>query len=148
MEIGELVHTPRFLKVRIGEIFSDYEQARSAGYTEPTHYEDHEYDIKGKHTGENRMVFAAIRLSVVDDFKEAIAEVKKENGDNSLYWKLEYQANTGWKTKYLFGTSLDVAKYINRYIRSEKLYKENLSVAAVKILEKLNGKIDFKVLKN
>lgn len=60
MKAGDMVRTPRFLTVRIAEVFEDAKSARAAGYTEPTHY-DGEYDIKGKHTGINRMTFAAIK---------------------------------------------------------------------------------------
>jgi hypothetical protein len=35
--------------------------AAKEGYTEPTHYENPEYDIQGKHTGLNTMIFAAIK---------------------------------------------------------------------------------------
>jgi len=62
MKAGDRVKTPRFLTVRIQEVFENEKDANTAGYVEPTHYDhDEEYDILGKHTGLNRMQFAAIR---------------------------------------------------------------------------------------
>ena len=58
MKKGDWVNTPRFLKVQIEDVLTP-EQAREQGYTEPTHY-DGEYSILGKHTGINRMIFAAV----------------------------------------------------------------------------------------
>lgn len=60
IEAGDYVETPRFLTVKIQEVLSR-EEARMKGYTEPTHYIDTQYDIRGKSIGLNRMVFAAIR---------------------------------------------------------------------------------------
>jgi hypothetical protein len=61
MEIGNYVKTPRFLNVRISAILETAETARAEGFTEPTHYDNADYDIYGKHSGMNRMTFAAIR---------------------------------------------------------------------------------------
>jgi len=61
MKKGEYVETPRFLKVKIEKVFRSNERALKEGYTEPTHYRDSEYHIRGKNIGENRMVFAAIK---------------------------------------------------------------------------------------
>lgn len=61
MKQGDMVKTPRFLTIRIAEVFDSREEARKEGYHEPTHYDNGEYDILGKHTGVNRMQFAAIR---------------------------------------------------------------------------------------
>lgn len=58
MKKGDYIRTPRFCTVKIEEVFDNTKVARSEGYTEPTHYEG-EYEILGKHTGINRMVFAA-----------------------------------------------------------------------------------------
>ncbi len=58
---GDWIETPRFLKVKIAEVFEDNSKAWDEGYTEPTHYRGEEYHIRGKNIGENRMVFAAIR---------------------------------------------------------------------------------------
>ncbi len=65
MKQGDMIKTPRFLTVRVEEVFSNMEAAREAGYREPTHYEDSYYDILGKHTGTNRMQFAAIEKNGV-----------------------------------------------------------------------------------
>ena len=59
MKKGDWVNTPRFLNVQIKDVLTP-EQAREQGYTEPTHYSG-EYNILGKHTGLNRMIFAAVR---------------------------------------------------------------------------------------
>ena len=63
MKAGDRVKTPRFLTVRIQEVFENAKDAHTAGYVEPTHYDNdtEPYDILGKHTGLNRMQFAAIR---------------------------------------------------------------------------------------
>ena len=61
MNVGDSVKTPRFLTVKIQEVFSSVIDMEKAGYTEPTHY-DGLYEIKGKHIGENRMIFAAAML--------------------------------------------------------------------------------------
>lgn len=68
IKAGDKVRTPRFLSVNIEKVFKkpndsskiQYAVAREEGYTEPTHYDDGRYDIFGKHTGFNTMVFAAI----------------------------------------------------------------------------------------
>lgn len=62
MKPGDYVRTPRFLNVRIEEVFDNMEEARDAGYTETTHYrDDPNYGILGKSIGLNRMKFAAFR---------------------------------------------------------------------------------------
>jgi hypothetical protein len=60
MKKGDYIRTPRFCTVRIEEVFEDETLARAEGYTEPTHYEG-EYEILGKHTDINCMIFAAIK---------------------------------------------------------------------------------------
>lgn len=57
---GDWVNTPRFLKVKIQEVYKDQHELYEAGYKEPTHY-DGAYIIQGKHTGLNRMQFAAAK---------------------------------------------------------------------------------------
>jgi hypothetical protein len=58
---GDLVKTPRFLKVRLEEVFSSEQDALRAGYVEPTHYSDCQgYQVYGKHIGTNLMKFAAV----------------------------------------------------------------------------------------
>lgn len=58
---GDYIMTPRFCSVEIKKVFKSRDAARKQGYTEPTHYESYDYDILGKHTGPNMMIFAAIR---------------------------------------------------------------------------------------
>ena len=65
MEIGNYVRTPRFLEVKIKEVFESPEEARKNGFIEPTHYEDKQYDVLGKSIGLNRMIFAGVKKSVV-----------------------------------------------------------------------------------
>lgn len=62
MNKGDQVYTPRFCTVRIEEVYEEAREARAAGYYEPTYYNKNpDYDILGKHTGTNRMAFAAVR---------------------------------------------------------------------------------------
>ena len=56
---GDVVKTPRFLKVKIHKVFKSENNARKQGYTVTTHYDNSEYGILGKNIGENRMQFAA-----------------------------------------------------------------------------------------
>lgn len=56
---GDSVNTPRFLNVKIEEVFPSANAANEAGYIEPTYYEDDSYAVLGKLIGENRVVFAA-----------------------------------------------------------------------------------------
>lgn len=58
MKAGDKVFTPRFCTVTIEEVFVNKEEAYLAGYTEPTHYEDAQYDILGKGIDMYRMRFA------------------------------------------------------------------------------------------
>jgi len=60
MKIGEYIKTPRFGEVKIKAMFFDKVEAWNSGYTEPTNFRDSEYFVRGKHIGENRMIFAAI----------------------------------------------------------------------------------------
>ena len=61
MKQGDTIYTPRFCTVRIAEVFENLSEARRQGYTEPTYYrENPDFDIYGKHTGTNRMIFAAV----------------------------------------------------------------------------------------
>jgi len=61
MEIGQRIITPRFLTVTIKEIFENRIMAAEAGYTEPTHYEDPEWEIVGKSLDIYHMEFAAFK---------------------------------------------------------------------------------------
>jgi hypothetical protein len=58
---GDYVQTPRFLKVKINEVFEDNNNAIGEGFLEPTGFRDEEYHVRGKYLGENRMIFAAIK---------------------------------------------------------------------------------------
>ena len=60
-QLGDKINTPRFLKVRIAAMFENIELADNCGFTESTDFIDADYQIKGKHIGENRMLFAAIK---------------------------------------------------------------------------------------
>ena len=60
MKQGDTIYTPRFCTVHIAEVLNRAE-AWEQGYREPTHYRDSpDFDIFGKHTGTNRMIFAAV----------------------------------------------------------------------------------------
>ena len=62
IEKGDYVQTPRFLGVRIEEVFTSMKEARKNGYTEPTHYDyNPEYGIFGKSLDMYHMVFAAFK---------------------------------------------------------------------------------------
>jgi len=60
MKAGDYAKTPRFLNVKIQEVFDSVRDMLANGYTEPTHY-DGEYAIQGKSTGINLMQFAAAK---------------------------------------------------------------------------------------
>jgi hypothetical protein len=62
MKKGDYIKTPRFLTVKIADVFENLEIAKEQGYKEPTHFEDENYEILGKHTGTNTMIFAAIKI--------------------------------------------------------------------------------------
>ena len=62
MKVGDKVYTPRFCTVTIKAVFDSSSKAWDAGYKESSHFDkDPEYEILGKHLGENRMEFAAVR---------------------------------------------------------------------------------------
>jgi hypothetical protein len=58
---GDYVYTPRFCSVEIKKVFRSRNTAGKQGFVEPTHYTSSEYDILGKHTGTNMMIFAAVK---------------------------------------------------------------------------------------
>jgi len=62
MLIGQYVKTLRFCRIKIDAVFSAdaKEAAVSAGFTEPTHYQDIDWIVYGKSIGQNRMIFAAV----------------------------------------------------------------------------------------
>lgn len=61
MKSGDMIYTPRFCTVRIDAILTE-EEATEQGYYEPTHYDKEPgYKVLGKHTGPNRMQFAAVK---------------------------------------------------------------------------------------
>lgn len=59
MQINDYIRTPRFCTVKINAVFVDKNEMRAAGYTEPTHYIDAQYEVCGKSVGDNKMVFTA-----------------------------------------------------------------------------------------
>lgn len=61
LESGDTIRTPRFLTVTLKEVFDSVDALREAGYTEPTHYRNEMFEVRGKSIGENCMVFAAGR---------------------------------------------------------------------------------------
>lgn len=62
MKKGDIVNTPRFLKVEIKKVFRNRQNAFKAGYIEPTNYADClGYQVFGKHTGPNLMIFAGVK---------------------------------------------------------------------------------------
>lgn len=62
MKKGDSVYTPRFCTCEISEVYEDGREAQKDGFYEPTHYDkDPDYEVLGKHTGINRMIFAAVR---------------------------------------------------------------------------------------
>lgn len=56
---GDTIRTPRFLNVKIKEVFGSSAEASAAGYTEPTHFVDPHYEVLGKSLDLHHMVFAA-----------------------------------------------------------------------------------------
>lgn len=61
MKKGEMVYTPRFEKVEIEKVFRCEENARKAGFNEPTHYKNDEYGILGKNLNRYEIIFAAYK---------------------------------------------------------------------------------------
>jgi hypothetical protein len=61
MKKGDYAETPRFLKVKIDEVFETLEAAREQGFHEGTDYRGEEFRILGKRIGTNQMIFAAAR---------------------------------------------------------------------------------------
>ena len=62
MKKGDYIYTPRFCSCEIKDVYEDRRKAMDDGFVEPTYYDkDPEYDVLGKHTGINCMVFAAVR---------------------------------------------------------------------------------------
>ena len=60
MKIGDFVNTPRFCKVELAAVFPCPCTARERGFVEPTHFQNDQWEIWGKHTGKDMMIFAAI----------------------------------------------------------------------------------------
>lgn len=60
MKAGDRVYTPRFCTVMIGKVFGSAQEARAAGYREPTHYSG-EYVVVGKSLDMYHMEFAAYK---------------------------------------------------------------------------------------
>lgn len=65
MKKGDYVNTPRFLKVKIEEVYNSEAEARNAGFTETTHYwNDPEYGVYGKVLDRFHMEFAGFKKEV------------------------------------------------------------------------------------
>lgn len=89
MEIkkGDNVRTPRFLNVVIQEVFSSVEDLKRAGYTEPTHFRDENFEVFGKTLDENRMEFAAGRKR--PDFAFAVISVRRYAPEDTVEVSLD-----------------------------------------------------------
>lgn len=62
MKKGDYVRTPRFLNVKIEKVFRNEDNARKAGFIEPTYYnDDYDFGVLGKVIGVNRMIFAGYK---------------------------------------------------------------------------------------
>ena len=61
MKKGDYVRTPRFLNVKVEKVFRSEENAKKAGFTEPTYYDDCEFGVAGKVIGVNRIIFAGYK---------------------------------------------------------------------------------------
>jgi len=61
MKKGDYVYTPRFCTVKIQKVFRSRSLMSKQGFHEPTHYQNSNYEIYGKSTGINLMIFAAIK---------------------------------------------------------------------------------------
>ena len=62
MKKGDYVYTPRFLRVKIEDVFENELEARLAGYTESTHYwNDPIYGVYGKTVDMYHMKFAGFK---------------------------------------------------------------------------------------
>jgi hypothetical protein len=62
---GDWINTPRFCKVQIVKVFKSRATAYKQGFNEPTDYsgpESWKYDVLGKNTGTNTMIFAAVEV--------------------------------------------------------------------------------------
>jgi len=58
--VGEYIETPRFLTVKVAAILGAVE-AREMGYNVPTDYHNEYFNVLGKSTGTNTMIFAIVR---------------------------------------------------------------------------------------
>ena len=63
IKIGTRLETPRFCTVKISALFETEQDARSAGYTEPTHLYDLPYKVVGKSIDMYHMKFAAFKMA-------------------------------------------------------------------------------------
>lgn len=61
MKVDERIYTPRFCTVIIEEVFESKEEARKAGYVEPTYYHKDGYTILGKSLDMYHMLFAGVK---------------------------------------------------------------------------------------
>lgn len=60
------IYTPRFCTVRVSEVYESEIELITAGYSEPTYYDDGRWTIRGRSIGLNRMIFAASRIKEGD----------------------------------------------------------------------------------
>lgn len=67
IKVGDSVRTPRFLNVKIEQVFTSERAMRESGFTETTHFDDPDcpYRVNGKSIGLNHMVFAAAPKDVI-----------------------------------------------------------------------------------
>ena len=56
---GDYIRSPRFLNVRITEVYPSVAALEEAGFRETTHFQDPDYEVFGRSVGLNRMEFAA-----------------------------------------------------------------------------------------
>lgn len=61
MNKGEYVYTPRFCGVKISEVFQTKDEAKRAGFTELTHYDNPNFGVLGRSIDMYHMDFAAYR---------------------------------------------------------------------------------------
>lgn len=93
IKTGMYIHTPRFLTVKIKDLYTSEAAAIAAGYQEPTHYEwqDGQYIVEGVHNVLGKcldlytMEFAAV--VAVDAMPETAAKLREEFR----------RANPGWR---------------------------------------------------
>lgn len=61
MNVGDKIYTSRFCTVTIKAVFDSISEARKAGFTEPTHCNDTQYEVLGRSLDLYHMEFAGAR---------------------------------------------------------------------------------------